>query len=61
MGAAISFAVAVYLLPAIIASGRGHKHTTSITVLNVFLGWTLAGWLIALTQACSHQPEDGRA
>lgn len=44
---------AVYLLPAIIAGGRGHHNAASISIINVFLGWSLIGWVVALAMAAS--------
>ena len=41
----------LYFLPAIIASRRRHNNGGAITVLNLFLGWTLLGWIIALIWA----------
>lgn len=45
--------VVLYFLPTIVARQRGHLNTTSITVLNVLLGWTLLGWVAALVWAYS--------
>lgn len=42
-----------YLLPAFIASGRKHYQRGSILVLNLFLGWTVIGWIAALMWAAS--------
>lgn len=47
---------AVYFLPAIVAAAGGHRQQTAITVLNLFLGWTLLGWVIALVWACMKPP-----
>ena len=44
-------AVAVYLAPAAIAWFRFHSHAAAIAALNVFLGWTLLGWVVALVWA----------
>lgn len=49
-------AVAIYFLPAIIATKRDHPNGVSIIVLNFFLGWTLIGWVAALVWACSAAP-----
>lgn len=38
----------VYFAPAIIASRNKRKNANAISVVNVFLGWTLIGWVIAL-------------
>ena len=43
----------VYFCPFLIAGNRGLKNTASIFVLNLFLGWTLLGWVIALCMAVS--------
>lgn len=40
--------LALYLLPAIIAERRHHRNRKAIAVLNVLLGWTFLGWVIAL-------------
>lgn len=48
---------AVYFLPAIVSMGRDHKNSVSITVLNLFLGWTLIGWVGALVWAFSDNVE----
>jgi len=41
-------AAAVYFLPTIVATNRNHKNCSSIFVINLFLGWTLLGWVAAL-------------
>ena len=46
-------ALAVYLLPALIAAYRGHQDTVAITVLTILLGWSLIAWIIALVWALS--------
>jgi hypothetical protein len=40
--------VAIYFLPAIVAHRRSHPNAMAITVLNIFLGWTFLGWVVAL-------------
>ena len=40
--------VAAYFLPTVVAGFRHHKNTLAIFLLNLFLGWTLIGWLGAL-------------
>ena len=41
----------LYLLPALIAWTRKHRNAVVIGVINVLLGWTLIGWVIALVWA----------
>lgn len=40
-----------YFLPALVAWERGLKNALSITLLNLFLGWTILGWVIAICLA----------
>ena len=40
--------VLAYFVPAIVASLRGHHNATPIFILNLFLGWSFIGWVIAL-------------
>jgi hypothetical protein len=44
-------AAAAYLAPTLIGWARGVPHRGSITVINIALGWTLIGWIIALAMA----------
>jgi hypothetical protein len=41
----------VYFIPTF--AGFRKKHGTGILILNIFLGWTLLGWIIALVWAAS--------
>jgi hypothetical protein len=45
--------LAVYFLPALVASTRLHPNSKPIMLLNVFLGWTLIGWVGALVWSAS--------
>jgi hypothetical protein len=47
----IIFVVFFYLIPALIAIMRGHRQKGAIIALNIFLGWTLLGWVGALVWA----------
>lgn len=40
--------LSLYLLPFIIAKSRGMANRWSIFFLNLFLGWTLIGWVVSL-------------
>ena len=44
-------AVALYLLPVLVAWARHIPGTAVIAVINVFLGWTFFGWVLALALA----------
>ncbi len=45
------FGFVLYFLPSIVALGRSKRDTAAIFVLNLFLGWTAIGWVIALVWA----------
>lgn len=40
--------IVIYLLPSIIAFNRGRKNSGAIFVLNLLLGWSVIGWVVAL-------------
>jgi hypothetical protein len=44
----LTFLLPIYFLPSIIAKMRGKKNFIAILVLNIFLGFTYIGWVIAL-------------
>ena len=43
---------AMYLVPTIVAVARHHHQTGAIVVINLLLGWTFIGWVVALAMAC---------
>jgi hypothetical protein len=47
------FSTLMYFIPALV--GMRHKQAGAIFVLNLFLGWTFVGWVIALVWACTHK------
>lgn len=47
----ILLGVCVYLIPAVIAHQHRHPNAQAITVLNLFGGWTVLGWVAALVWA----------
>lgn len=47
--------LAFYFAPVLIALLRGHPNMAPIMVVNFFLGWTLIGWVVALTWAFTAQ------
>jgi len=51
--------LALYFLPALIAAARHHHNAGSIFIIDLFLGWTFLGWIVALAMACSQvRPAD---
>jgi len=47
--------MALYFLPTIVAAHRGHE-VTGILLLNLFLGWTVIGWMAMLVWALAARP-----
>ncbi|NED88858.1 superinfection immunity protein [Streptomyces sp. SID11233] len=43
--------VLAYFVPTVVAFTRGVSNSGSVFVLNLFLGWTLVGWVVALAMA----------
>ena len=50
------FGGVLYFLPAIIAAVRHTHNATGILLLNIFLGWTVIGWVVALLMALCSMP-----
>lgn len=44
-------AVVIYFLPSIVAISRSVPNAGSVIVLNLFLGWTLIGWVMSLAMS----------
>lgn len=53
--------IAVYFLPSLIASKRDHHQGGAIVMINLFLGWTLIGWVLALAMSMSAVKPDPKA
>jgi len=49
----ISFGM--YFLPSFVANSKKHKNLTGIILLNLLLGWTFLGWVIALVWSVQAQ------
>ena len=49
----IIIVLTLYLVPSIIAMTRGIPSVGGVIVVNLFLGWTFLGWVVALAWACS--------
>lgn len=60
IGVAILFVVLVlavfpllYLLPTVVAIQRHKRNSLSLLMLNLYLGWTIIGWVLLLAWAYS--------
>ena len=49
--------VLVYLAPSIVAQRYEHPKLAVILMLNVALGWTIVGWVVALIWAQQARPQ----
>jgi len=44
-----------YFSPALVALARKHNFG-GVAIVNLLLGWTIIGWIIALVMACGAKP-----
>ena len=51
----------VYFVPTFVAYSNKRPNRAAIFVLNIFLGWTFVGWVIALVWAMMRSPEQTSA
>jgi hypothetical protein len=49
----LACALFIYLLPTYVAWAKKHTNFAAIAMLNVLLGWTFVGWVVALVWAMS--------
>lgn len=50
-GAILLIGAILYFVPTIIGLIRRVRNIGSIVVINIFLGWTLVGWVVALAMS----------
>jgi hypothetical protein len=51
LGVIAVIGLALYLLPALVGWARRAPDLAALAVINVLLGWTLVGWVVALAMA----------
>jgi hypothetical protein len=51
MGGLIVFGLAIYFIPSVVACVNKKDNAGAIVLLDIFLGWTFVGWVIALVWA----------
>jgi predicted amidophosphoribosyltransferase len=44
----VTLALCLYLLPTFAAVGRKHRNAGAICALNLLVGWTVLGWIVAM-------------
>lgn len=55
MELALVVSLVIYFIPRIIGFIRGHASKLGIFALNLFLGWTMILWLVALIWSLSNK------
>jgi hypothetical protein len=55
-GGVVLVALALYFIPSIVAAVRKVPNLGSVVVINLFLGWTFIGWVVALAMAARSVP-----
>ena len=50
-------ALIAYFLPSVVAGVRSHNNYNAILLLNLLLGWTVAGWIGALIWSATDNVE----
>lgn len=48
------FGFVLYFLPTIIAAMKSKRDIVAILLLNLFLGWSVIGWIVALVWAAKN-------
>ena len=48
----VIISILIYFIPTIVAIRREHLQKTAIILINIFLGWSFIGWVVALVWAC---------
>lgn len=55
-------ALALYCVPSFIAVNKNKRNKNAIVALNLLLGWTFVGWVVALVWSLMHEesrPDEG--
>ena len=55
-GLAVAAFIVLYFLPVIVAWRRRIPNVSAVVIIDLFLGWTFVGWVIALVLACQEAP-----
>jgi len=48
-------------LPSLVAVIRNHSNKMAIEATNLFLGWTVFGWIVSLIWSCTDNVKDKRS
>jgi len=61
IGLWIWFAVFLWSAPIVIAVARENRNRNQVIIVDLFLGWTGIGWIVALVMAFQAKPEPPQA
>ena len=53
----LSLIVVVYFLPSMVALGRRNPDINSVFLINLWLGWTIIGWITAIGWALDRKSQ----
>lgn len=59
IGTLIGVLILAYFIPALVAWGRRVHNSGQVIIVNLFLGWTIIGWVVALVMAASPRRRPG--
>jgi RsiW-degrading membrane proteinase PrsW (M82 family) len=51
----IAVSLALYFIPTFIAVKRKHPNSVAIVTVNLLLGWTVIGWIVALVWSVTYR------
>jgi hypothetical protein len=54
----LTILLGLYFVPGILATARHAKNVAPVWVIDIFLGWTLVGWVVALAMAFGETREE---
>lgn len=53
------FVLAVYWVPTVIAAVKRHPEFIKVALINWLVGWTIVGWIVALTWSIEDPQRNG--
>ena len=54
----LTIILGLYFVPGILATARHSKNAAAVWVIDIFLGWTMVGWVVALAMAFGETREE---
>jgi hypothetical protein len=52
----VIISVAIYILPTLLAWTRQSSRRWRVTLINLLLGWTVVGWIVAMVLTFAYEP-----